>query len=248
MSDKCYIYGLRAQDSDKFFYVGSTKRSLEWRLGKHRNHIVSGLHRNPEFTRVAKEIGVDNIVIGLIEEVEQDQRFQRERHWIKSTPGLINIVKNPTKEKEIEVPSPTRKRQYSDNDKAVALATLDASDGNIRQAARVLKLPESTLTDWSNGRGTCPEVAEIREDKKVELAGKLEEVAHALTDNILLRAKSDFSMLTPLKDFAVSLGIAIDKMQVLKGEPTSINKDVSERSNEERANRILELVKPAKAG
>lgn len=139
------------------------------------------------------------------------------------------------------------KRQYSDNDKAVALATLDANDGNIRKAAKILKLPESTLTDWANNRGICPEVTEIREEKKAELADKLEEVAHALTDNILLRAQSDFSVLTPLKDLAVSLGIAIDKMQVLKGQPTSISKDVSEHSNEERATRILELVKPGKA-
>lgn len=138
------------------------------------------------------------------------------------------------------------KRQYSDNDKAIALATLDANEGNIRQTAKVLKLPESTLTDWSNNRGVCAEVTEIREEKRAELAEKLETVAHALTDNILLRAQSDFSLLTPLKDFAVSLGIAIDKMQVLKGEPTSISKDVSEHSNEERAARILELVKPAK--
>lgn len=139
------------------------------------------------------------------------------------------------------------KRQYSDNDKAVALATLDANEGNIRQSAKMLKLPESTLTDWANNRGVCPEVAEIREDKKAELAEKLEEVAHALTDNILLRAQSDFSLLTPMKDFAVSLGIAIDKMQLLKGAPTAISKDVSERTNEERVTRILELVKPGKA-
>lgn len=245
MSDKCHIYGLRAKDSTQFFYVGSTKRDLQWRLGKHINHINSGLHRNPEFTRRAQEIGVDNIAIELIEEVDQDQRFQREAHWINTLPNLVNIVKNPKKEETVRV---VNKRQYSDNDKAVALATLDANGGNIRQTARVLKLPESTLTDWSNGRGACPEVTEIRQVKKGQLAEKLEEVAHALTDNILLRAQSDFSLLTPLKDFAVSLGIAIDKMQVLKGEPTSISKDVTERTNEERAARILELVKPAKAG
>lgn len=245
MSDKCYIYGLRAQDSNKFFYVGSTKRSLEWRLSKHRNHIVSGLHRNPRFTETVNAIGVDNVTIELIEEVEQDQRFQREAHWINTLPDLINIVKNP---KKVEPARVVTKRQYSDNDKAIALATLDANNGNIRQSAKILRLPESTLTDWANNKGVCPEVTEIREEKKTELSQKLEAVAHALTDNILLRAQSDFSVLTPLKDFAVSLGIAVDKMQVLKGEPTSISKDVSERTNEERAARILELVRPAKTG
>lgn len=59
------------------------------------------------------------------------------------------------------------KRQYSDNDKAIALATLDANEGNIRVTARMLKLPESTLTDWSNNRGVCPEVSEIRDIKRL---------------------------------------------------------------------------------
>jgi inosine/xanthosine triphosphate pyrophosphatase family protein len=140
------------------------------------------------------------------------------------------------------------KRQYSDNDKAIALATLDANEGSIRQTAKILRIPETTLSDWANNRGICSEVTEIRDVKKAELVDKLEEVAHALTDNILQRAQSDFSLLTPLKDFAVSLGIAVDKMQVLKGKPTSISQDVSDHSHEERAARILELVKPARTG
>jgi len=139
------------------------------------------------------------------------------------------------------------KRQYSDNDKAIALATLDANEGDLKKSARNLQIPLSTLTDWANDRGVNKDVTDIRALKKRELADKLEEVAHALTDNILIRAQSDFSVLIPLKDFAVTLGIAIDKMQVLKGEPTSISKDVTSHSNEERADRILSLVKPAKA-
>jgi hypothetical protein len=99
VGNTCFIYGLRAKDSEQFFYVGSTKRDLQWRLGKHKNHVTSGLHRNPEFTRRAKEIGLDNIVIELIEEVDQDQRFQRESYWIRTLPNLINAVKNPDGEK-----------------------------------------------------------------------------------------------------------------------------------------------------
>lgn len=140
------------------------------------------------------------------------------------------------------------KRQYSDNDKALALATLDANGGNVQQTAKALKIPESTLTDWANNRGVNPEVTEIRDQKKAELAEKLENVAHALTDNILIRAESELSVLVPMKDIATSLGIIVDKMQLLKGAPTAISKDVSERTNEERAARILELVRPAKAG
>lgn len=139
------------------------------------------------------------------------------------------------------------KRQYSDNDKAVALATLDANGGNVKQTAKVLKIPESTLTDWAKNRGVHPEVTDIREEKKRGLAEKLEEVAHALTGNILIRAESELSILVPMKDVATSLGIVVDKMQLLKGAPTAISKDVSDVTNEDRANRILELIKPGKA-
>lgn len=95
MGDTCHIYGLKAKDATTYFYVGSTKRDLEWRLGKHRNHCASGLHRNPEFNRVVKEIGIDNLVIELIETVPQEQRFQRESYWINKLPNLVNAIKNP---------------------------------------------------------------------------------------------------------------------------------------------------------
>lgn len=139
------------------------------------------------------------------------------------------------------------KRKYSDGDKAMALATLDANEGDVRKTAKLLNIPGSTLTDWSKNRGTNWEIAEIRAVKKQELSEKLEQVAHALVDNILIRAQSDLSVMVPLKDFAVTLGIAIDKMQILKGEPNQISRDVTNHTNEERVDRILKLVKPSTA-
>lgn len=96
-SATCYIYGLRAANSSDYFYVGSTKRDLAWRLSKHANHIASGLHRNQRFTDTFNMIGADNVVIDLLEEVNQDQRFAREAYWINALPNLVNIVKNPAK-------------------------------------------------------------------------------------------------------------------------------------------------------
>lgn len=126
----CYIYGLRAKDSTQFFYVGSTKRDLQWRLGKHINHLASGLHRNPEFTRLAQEIGVDNIVIELIEEVDQDQRFQREAHWINTLPNLVNVVKNPDGDKRLSVPAEVV-TDWSDDDSTILQSRIEHST-NIR--------------------------------------------------------------------------------------------------------------------
>lgn len=133
-----------------------------------------------------------------------------------------------------------KKRRYSDNDKALALAALDANGGDVRKTAKTLRMPESTLSDWSKNRGVNKEVTEIREVKKKELSEKLGEVAYKLTDNLLIRAESELSILVPMKDVATSLGIVVDKMQLLKGEPTSINKNLSDEERAERAAKILE--------
>ena len=134
MSDTCYIYGLKAKDATGYFYVGSTKRDLAWRLGKHKNHCASGLHRNAEFTRVAQEIGLDNITIELIEEIPQDQRFQRESHWIRTLPNLVNAVKNPDGEKR-ESTIATVLIDWSDEDDTVLRAKTNVST-NIRPTER----------------------------------------------------------------------------------------------------------------
>lgn len=139
------------------------------------------------------------------------------------------------------------KRQYSDSDKALALATLDANGGDVSKTAKTLKMPRKTLEDWAKGRKQHPDVADMRHLKKKELGEKLDEVAHALADNLLIRAGSELSHLVPMKDIATSLGIVIDKGQILKGEPTAITKDATPRTNEDRASRILELVRPAEA-
>lgn len=133
MKETCYIYGLRSKDATEFFYVGSTKRELGWRLGKHKNHCVSGLHRNPEFTRVVKEIGVDNIVIDLIEEVNQDERFQRERYWINTLPNLVNVVKKPD----------GYKRQ----------PTEPGGDWSVNRKLRIVKKPNDTTSQAQDGDG-----------------------------------------------------------------------------------------------
>lgn len=133
-----------------------------------------------------------------------------------------------------------RKRQYSDNDKAVALATLDANGGDVPKTAKMLKVPPSTLADWSKNRGVNKEVTEIRDIKKGGLADNLEKVAYKLTENLSIRAESELSVLVPMKDMATSLGIVIDKMQLLKGEPTAINKNLTDEERAKKAAEILE--------
>ncbi len=67
------------------------------------------------------------------------------------------------------------KRTYSDTEKATALAMLDANRGNLSRTQRETSVPRSTLREWRDGRHPG-EVADIRQEKRVELAGLLEQV------------------------------------------------------------------------
>ena len=132
------------------------------------------------------------------------------------------------------------KRQYSDADKATALAALDANGGNVSLTAKQTGVPRKTLEDWSKGRKVVDDVAEMRHLKKGELADRLEEVAHALIENIHIRATNEFSPLVPLKDYATAFGIIIDKRQLLKGKPTSIYENLTDVEKAQKAAELLE--------
>lgn len=110
------------------------------------------------------------------------------------------------------------RRQFSDNDKAAALAALDANGGNVYRTAKEIGVPRSTLQEWANGR-VNHDVPELRHLKKGELAEKLEQVAHAYTDHLLTKSTI---VGTGAKDAAVTVGTAIDKMRLLRGLPTEI--------------------------
>jgi transposase-like protein len=113
---------------------------------------------------------------------------------------------------------PKRKRQYSDEDKATALATLDANDGNVKRTATQLGIPHKTLDDWAKGRNQHPAVAELRTHKKGSLAEKFENLAHLIVD-----ACPRKSVQATLSQCAVSSGIATDKAIRLREEEPDIN-------------------------
>jgi len=132
---------------------------------------------------------------------------------------------------------------YSDTTKAVALATLDACRGNLKQAAAKAGVPIVTLLQWRDGQAINPDVSQLRIEKSDELADRLEDLAHRLIDAVPGKLGE-----APLREVALSLGIAIDKMQVLRGQPDAITGNVY-LSDTERAERIADLFeRAAKAG
>lgn len=108
------------------------------------------------------------------------------------------------------------RRRYSDEDRANALAALAANEGNVNHTANQLGIPAKTLESWAKGQ-RHPEAAQLCEEKKPELADALEEVARKLADAMPGKVAD-----AGLRDTAIALGIAVDKMRLLREAPTSI--------------------------
>jgi transposase-like protein len=132
-----------------------------------------------------------------------------------------------------------KRRAYSDDDKANALAALAANGGNVAKTARQLKLPRVTLLRWSAGQ-VHPEVSNLGHQKRKALDRKLEDLAHRLVD--ALPGKIDRATLAQA---AVALGIAIEKMRLLREQATDINADAN-LSDDERLARIVAILDRAR--
>ena len=88
-----YVYGLRAKDSDQYFYIGSTTRpDFSCRLFGHFRPD----NRNKQIKYKLEAIGRENVVIELIEQTATKERFKREYALIAEykTKGhpLLNMV------------------------------------------------------------------------------------------------------------------------------------------------------------
>jgi transposase-like protein len=126
--------------------------------------------------------------------------------------------------------------KYSDQQRAAALAALDANGGDARKTAKQTGIPYTTLREWVAGR-VHEAVTELRNEKKQSLAARLEDLAHTVLD--LLPDKLEQAS---AKDAAVTLGIAVEKAQLLKGEPTAIHRNEEVITEDERRRRLAELL------
>ena len=106
------------------------------------------------------------------------------------------------------------RRSYSDEQMAVALAGLDANAGNVARTARQLGLPRKTLDQWAKGR-VHPGVANLRHQKKEELADRLDVLAGRLVAAMPSKIAG-----ASLRELAVAVGILIDKLVLLR-EPAN---------------------------
>ncbi len=130
-------------------------------------------------------------------------------------------------------------RHYSDDRKAEILAAVDANGGNVKDTADQLGIPSQTIDYWKQGH-VHADVLKIRDEKHLPLADRLEALAHQLVD-VLPDKIPDASLVQA----ATAMAIAIDKMRLLREQPTSIP-GKAELSDDELFTRLRRLAERVK--
>jgi Bacterial regulatory protein, Fis family len=127
-------------------------------------------------------------------------------------------------------------RDYADTDRAAALAALDGNQGNVERTAQQLNIPRRTLRGWIDGDAAARVDGE-RQAIKEDLSELLEDLACRLVGAALTKVKEGSATLLQI---ATALGITVDKMNVLRGRPSSITGRVM--NDEERLSRVVEIL------
>ena len=129
-------------------------------------------------------------------------------------------------------------KKYSADEKATALATLQANAGNVKTTASLLGIPRKTLESWSKGGGmkTVPILEGMIEEKAGVLADKLDHIADLLTKEL---SNPEKIQKASLKDVGITLGIAIDKRNLLRHQPTSISARVGNGDTKQQYERMV---------
>ena len=109
-------------------------------------------------------------------------------------------------------------QDYSLERKAEVIALVQANGGNVLQTARETGIPHQTIRLWLDK----PErFSSLEKQKQEDLAKKLENQAHLYLDLAAGKAAE-----APFNHLMTGAGIAIDKMQLLRGQPTNITESV----------------------
>lgn len=143
-----------------------------------------------------------------------------------------------------------KRKSYDDKFRASAVVMLQAqgypaNKYKLEEVAKHLGVPSRTLRRWFTGTNGKPPDDIVREEKRA-LADRLEALAHKLVDTAFKIA--DDTDEVSIQQVVTSLGIVIDKNQLLKGEPTDRTEVIDNATRAERINAILERGRTRRAG
>ncbi len=102
--------------------------------------------------------------------------------------------------------------------RAAAVAALEAKLKPAEQVAKAANVSKATLYNWKREAANNPELSEIVQQKRVELAAKMESLAAGIADKLL----SDIESVTWDNKAGTVLGIVTDKWLALTGQPQQI--------------------------
>ncbi len=116
----------------------------------------------------------------------------------------------------------TKRRVYSDREKAEALALLDINGGNFYRTAQALGIPRADIQHWAKGKGVSADVSILRQQKTLEYGTRFGELMEMILDSV---TPADLERAS-LKDKFISAAVAFDKRQLAFGQPTQINESI----------------------
>lgn len=127
------------------------------------------------------------------------------------------------------------RRKYSDREKAEALALHD-SGTTLTELSKITGIPDSTLSQWINGRnGMNADIPQLRVEQKGILADEIENVVWQLLHAIPSKIKK-----AGLGAVSTSMGIGIDKVRLLRDQPTVITESLA--NPVERADKSANMI------
>lgn len=110
-------------------------------------------------------------------------------------------------------------RDYPEELKASIIAAVHANGGNVLATSKLFNIPRDTVNYWWKH---SDRFVDLQQPSAKNLADKLESIAHDTADSL---ADHDLSLVTA-RDKASVISVMVDKMQLLRGQPTNITESV----------------------
>jgi hypothetical protein len=144
-----------------------------------------------------------------------------------------------------------KRKGYYDDTKRIEVATLYAVIGDPEKISELTSVPIGTIRDWRSEQWFRTLLEEIKDENNEKLDSKFTEIVHKSQDLLMDRLDNgDFTfnregslVRKPVsaRDLALVGAITVDKRQIIRKEPTSISKTLSD--GQINKNSLQELAK-----
>lgn len=135
--------------------------------------------------------------------------------------------------------------KYSAEFRATVLAHLQANNGNLRRTGLQFGISPKLVRYWRDHAENAmtyelSQASELLPMARKELADRLEDFVHDALSSTAEKIET-----ANLQQLFVAIGISLDKMQLLKGRPTSIsqNQTIKKEINEAAAKEAIQVLR-----